>query len=186
MLKNNYNFEVFFISDIDIYAFKIILFGAESVGKTSLLLRYIKNYFSEDLKKTIGSNFLMKQLDLDNNQIKLVIWDIAGQPRFSKLRKFYYKGSQGALAVFDVTNPDSFSEISEWVLSFRKAVGEDIPMILIGNKIDLDRKIEIYECEALANEFECDFLETSAKTGDNVDIAFEKIARACVEMSITI
>jgi small GTP-binding protein len=102
------------------------------------------------------------------------------------LRKFYFKGSNGAFAVFDVTNPQTLLEISTWVKSFRKTVGDDIPMILIGNKKDLDRKVKRSEAEDLAKELKCDYLETSAKTGEGVEEAFQKLARACVEMSIMV
>jgi small GTP-binding protein len=126
---------------------------------------------------------LVKEIDLDNNHVRIVVWDIAGQPRFSKLRKFYFKGSQGAFGVFDVTNPQTLIDIVDWVRSFRKAVGTDIPLILLGNKIDLDRQVEISEAQDLAKELNCEYLETSAKSGENVEATFEKIARVCIDKS---
>ena len=119
---------------------------------------------------------MIKVLNLDNNQVKLVVWDIAGQSRFSKLRKFYYKGSQGAFAVFDLTNPDTFLKLSEWVASFRKTVGEDVPMVLIGNKMDLDRKVDRKDAENLAKELGCIYFETSAKLNQNVDHVFDQLS----------
>ena len=85
------------------YKFKVTLFGPGGVGKTSLLLRYIKDYFSEDLKKTIGSNFLIKDVEIDGKAVRLLLWDIVGQPQFHKLRTIYFKGSNGALGVFDLS-----------------------------------------------------------------------------------
>ena len=113
----------------------------------------------------------------------MVIWDIAGQPRFSKLRKFYFKGSQGAFAVFDLTDPQTLVDLSEWIQSYKKTVGDDIPMILIGNKADLDRQVQKEEVEALVEDLDCDYIETSAKTGENVKEAFQKLARLCLGVS---
>ncbi|MFX1558932.1 MAG: Rab family GTPase, partial [Promethearchaeota archaeon] len=89
------------------FKFKITLFGPGGVGKTSLLLRFVKDYFSEDLKKTIGSNFLIKDTVIEGNNVRLLIWDIGGQPQFHKLRTIYFKGSNAALGVYDLTSPQS-------------------------------------------------------------------------------
>ena len=151
------------------------------MGKTSLLLRYIKEYFSEDLKKTIGSNFLIKDVEIDGKSVRLLLWDIGGQAQFHKLRTIYFKGSNAALGVYDVTSPQTLLKIPGWVSSIKKTVKKNIPMVLIGNKIDLGREVERSEAEDLAKRLSCDYLETSAKTGDNVEEAFEKIARACLE-----
>jgi small GTP-binding protein len=163
------------------YKFKITLFGPGGVGKTSLLLRYIKDYFSDDLKKTIGSNFLIKDVDIDGKNVRLLLWDIGGQPQFHKLRTIYFKGSNGALGVFDLSSSQSLLKIPGWISSIKKTVKKAIPMILIGNKVDLEREIEVEEAEDLAQRLSCEYLETSAKTGINVEHAFEKIARACLQ-----
>ncbi|MHA1344473.1 MAG: GTP-binding protein [Promethearchaeota archaeon] len=157
------------------------LFGPGGVGKTSLLLRYIKDYFSEDLKKTIGSNFLIKDVEIDGKQVRLLLWDIGGQAQFHKLRTIYFKGSNAALGVYDVTSPQTLLKIPGWVSSIKKTVKKNIPMILIGNKIDLEREVEMSEAEDLAKRLNCEYLETSAKTGENVELAFKKIAKACLQ-----
>ncbi|MHA1292160.1 MAG: GTP-binding protein [Promethearchaeota archaeon] len=159
----------------------IRLFGPGGVGKTSLLLRYIKDYFSEDLKKTIGSNFLIKDVEIDGKQVRLLLWDIGGQAQFHKLRTIYFKGSNAALGVYDVTSPQTLLKIPGWVSSIKKTVKKNIPMILIGNKIDLEREVEMSEAEDLAKRLNCEYLETSAKTGENVELAFKKIAKACLQ-----
>lgn len=163
------------------YKFKITLFGPGGVGKTSLLLRYIKDYFSDDLKKTIGSNFLIKDVELEGKSIRLLLWDIGGQPQFHKLRTIYFKGSNAALGVFDLSSSQTLLKIPGWVSSIKKTVKKTIPMLLLGNKVDLEREVDREEAEDTAKRLSCEYMETSAKTGENVEIAFEKIAKACLE-----
>ncbi|MCK4479121.1 MAG: GTP-binding protein [Candidatus Lokiarchaeota archaeon] len=163
------------------YKFKITLFGPGGVGKTSLLLRYIKDYFSNDLKKTIGSNFLIKDVELDGKSIRLLLWDIGGQPQFHKLRTIYFKGSNAALGVFDLSSSQTLLKIPGWISSIKKTVKKTIPMVLIGNKADLEREVDRLEAEDLAKRLNCEYMETSAKTGENVELVFEKIAKACLE-----
>lgn len=163
------------------YKFKITLFGPGGVGKTSLLLRYIKDYFSDDLKKTIGSNFLIKDVELDGKNVRLLLWDIGGQPQFHKLRTIYFKGSNAALGVFDLSSSQTLLKIPGWVSSIRKTVKKTIPMLLLGNKVDLEREVDREEAEDLAKRLSCEYMEASAKTGENVEIAFEKIAKACLQ-----
>ena len=163
------------------FKFKITLFGPGGVGKTSLLLRYIKDYFSDDLKKTIGSNFLIKDVQLDGKNVRLLLWDIGGQPQFHKLRTIYFKGSNAALGVFDLSSSQTLLKIPGWISSIKKTVKKAIPMILLGNKADLEREVDRIEAEDLAKRLNCEYMETSAKTGQNVELAFEKIAKACLE-----
>jgi len=151
------------------------LFGPGNVGKTSLLLRYIKDFFNNKKKKTIGSSFLIKDVVIDEIDVRLLIWDIGGQDIFQKLRTIYFKGSNAAFGVFDVTNPQSLLKLPGWV-----TVKKSIPMIIVGNKIDLERQVGRQEAEDLAKRLNCDYLETSAKTGEKVEFAFESIARACL------
>lgn len=132
------------------------------------------------MKKTIGSNFLIKDVEIEGKQVRLLLWDIGGQPQFHKLRTIYFKGSNAALGVYDLTNPQSLLKIPGWVSSIKKTVKKNIPMILLGNKSDLERQVDRAEAEDLAKRLGCDYLETSAKTGDNVEKAFNNIAKACV------
>ena len=162
------------------YKFKVCLFGPGNVGKTSLLIRYIKDFFNSDLKKTIGSSFLIKDVVIDEIDVRLLLWDIGGQDIFKKLRTIYFKGSNAAFGVFDVTDPQSLLKLPGWVSSIKKTVKKSIPMIIVGNKIDLERQVGRQEAEDLAKRLNCDYLETSAKTGEKVEIAFENIARACL------
>jgi small GTP-binding protein len=165
------------------WKYKICLFGAGAVGKTSLIIRFIRSSFNDSLKKTIGTNFLIKDVEIDNNAIRLLIWDIGGQAAFSTMRRVYFKGSNGAIGVFDVTSQESLLKIPGWVSSIKKAVG-NIPMILIGNKIDLERKVTTEEGQELADRLGCEYIETSAKTGEGVEEAFLAIARKCLDVGM--
>ena len=169
------------MSGIGQYKYKITLFGPGGVGKTSLLLRYIKDYFREGLKKTIGSTFLIKDVDIDGKSVRLLLWDIGGQPQFHKLRTIYFKGSNGALGVFDLSSSQTLLKIPGCIRYIKKTVKKTIPMLLLGNKVDLEREIEREEAEDLAKRLGCEYLETSAKTGENVEKAFEIVARACLK-----
>ena len=169
------------MSGIGQYKYKITLFGPGGVGKTSLLLRYIKDYFREGLKKTIGSTFLIKDVDIDGKNVRLLLWDIGGQPQFHKLRTIYFKGSNGALGVFDLSSSQTLLKIPGWISSIKKTVKKTIPMLLLGNKVDLEREVDREEAEDLAKRLGCEYLETSAKTGENVEKAFEIVARACLK-----
>jgi small GTP-binding protein len=172
------------LSEKKTYKFKITLFGSANVGKTSLILRYIKSSFSEDLKKTIGTNFLIKDLDFpeDKIQIRMLIWDIGGQAEFSSIRQMYFKGSNGAIGVYDLTSPESLLRIPGWVSSIKKASG-NIPMVLIGNKLDLvdERRVSLEDALDLAKRLDAEHFEGSAKTGVNVEEMFRVIARKCYD-----
>jgi small GTP-binding protein len=144
-------------------------------------LRYVKDYFSEDLKKTIGTNFLVKDLNIQDKNVRMLLWDIGGQPQFHKLRTIYFKGSNAALGIFALDDLPSLLKLPGWVSSIKKTVKKSIPMIFLGNKSDLNRQVDRAEAEDLAKRLGGEYLETSAKTGVNVQLAFEKIAKACLE-----
>jgi small GTP-binding protein len=111
----------------------------------------------------------------------MLLWDIGGQPQFHKLRTIYFKGTNAALGVFALDNLPSLLKLPGWVSSIKKTVKKSIPLIFLGNKADLNRQIDRAEAEDLAKRLGGEYLETSAKTGENVQVAFEKIARACLE-----
>jgi small GTP-binding protein len=173
------------------YKYKITLFGTASVGKTSLILRFINETFVEDIKKTIGTNFLIKDLEIDGKNVRLLIWDIGGQAQFSNMRSVYFKGSHAAIGVFDITSPDSVLKIPKWVNTIEK-LSLKIPMVLLGNKYDLApnqqivKEKEIKELAAQVSrqmDTNVDFLYTSALSGLNVEEAFIKVARMCMKKS---
>jgi Ras-related protein Rab-1A len=182
--------EVGIISDKnDMYKFKITLFGTSNVGKTSLILRFVNESFVIDIKKTIGTNFLVKDFEMDGKNIRLLIWDIGGQAQFSNMRNVYFKGSHAAIGVFDITSSDSILKIPKWVATIEK-LGLKIPMILLGNKYDLAPNQQIVkekDIKALTKQVSeqmdapVEYMYTSALNGLNVEESFLKIARMCIE-----
>lgn len=153
------------------------MLGEASVGKTSLVYRFVENRFRDNYKATLGVNLLKKDLDLDKyGEVSAQIWDLGGQESFRSLRNLYLEGANGALVIYDVTNEKSFERLNEWIKSFKNSRGDE-PLLLIGNKVDLEDKIvvEREEGEEFANKFGMDFIITSAKTGRNVEDAFENL-----------
>ncbi|MHA1776378.1 MAG: hypothetical protein DRO88_11760 [Promethearchaeia archaeon] len=170
------------------YKFKVPLFGSQNVGKTSLIIRFIKQTFSSDLKQTIGTNFLIKDVEVDGNDVRLMLWDIGGQAQFSSMRNIYFKGSQAAIGVYDITTPESLLRLPGWISTLKKAAGE-IPLVLIGNKVDLeetDRRVARSDAQELADRLNAVHLETSAKDGTNVEEMFMQVARKCYERALEI
>jgi len=165
------------------YIIKITILGEKNVGKTSLVYRYIENKFRESYKATLGVNLLKKDMEVDGNSVSAQIWDLGGQDSFKSLRKLYLEGSNGALVIFDLTERKTFDKLNEWVDSFKEARGEQ-PMVLIGNKSDLENQRKITEKEAsdYAKDNNMELILTSAKTGQNVEDAFIILTRRILEI----
>lgn len=164
------------------YIFKICLLGEANVGKTSLVYRFIKNMFKEDFKSTLGVNLLKKDTEIEGKVVSTQIWDLGGQESFKSLRKLYLQGAHGALIIYDTTKRITYEKVEEWVQNFREIRGEE-PLLLIGNKIDLKKKIKVDEKEAkeFAEKNNMMFLLTSAKTGDNVEVAFNSLLKVIMD-----
>ncbi|MHA1267665.1 MAG: Rab family GTPase [Candidatus Helarchaeota archaeon] len=164
------------------YVFKIVVIGDGAVGKTSLIARFAEKSFQAEYKPTLGTNIVIKELKLDNNQIKLLLWDIAGQSKWRDVRHLYYKGAQGCILVFDVSRPGTFESIPAWYNDLIKFSG-DIPRILLANKVDLVdiRKITADQAKKAADELNAPYFETSAKDGTQVNEAFERISTLILE-----
>jgi small GTP-binding protein len=164
------------------YLFKSIVVGDGGVGKTALTLRFSKGFFTEDYKMTIGVDFHVKTINIDANEgpikAKLQIWDTGGQERFSSIRPMYYRGSLGALLIFDLTNSSSFDHLPLWIDEVRTNVKIEIPLLLVGNKSDLmDRRaVSLEEINSFTKKFNLFYMETSAKTGDGVGDCFYILA----------
>jgi Ras-related protein Rab-2A len=169
------------------YSFKVIAIGDSATGKTAIKVRFSDDYFKKDLKTTLGVDFGSKEIlfetqgvdsllsDTNRIKVKLNIWDAAGQKHFKKIRPMYYRGAKGALLVYDVNNPVSFKSLDSWIEELDENTNHKIPVMLIGNKIDLERKVPIAEAKAYAEIHGFDFIETSAKTGANVQDALKKL-----------
>jgi Ras-related protein Rab-11A len=164
------------------YLFKSIVVGDGGVGKTALTLRFSKGFFTEDYKMTIGVDFHVKTISIDSDEgqirAKLQIWDTGGQERFSSIRPMYYRGSLGALLIFDLTNSASFEHLPGWIEEVRANVKTEIPLLLVGNKSDLveQRTISLEEINEFTRDFNLFYMETSAKTGEGVGDCFYILA----------
>jgi len=158
---------------------KLLMIGDSGVGKTCLLLRYANDSFSPTFITTIGIDFKIKNIDIDGTKIKLQIWDTAGQERFRTITTSYFRGAQGILLVYDVTDRRSFESIRNWISQIQQHADVHVNKILVGNKCDmLDEKVvSTEEGEKLAKEFNMPFWECSAKNNINVEESFIAIGR---------
>ena len=123
--------------------FKLILIGDSCVGKSNILLKYLKNQFNENSKTTIGVEFGTKNIIINNKRIKIQIWDTAGQERYRSITSAYYKGAKGALIVYDITRKNTFDNIDKWITDLKLNLDKNICIIILGNKSDLIDKREI-------------------------------------------
>jgi len=157
---------------------KLVLLGDQSVGKTSLITRFMYDTFDNTYQATIGIDFLSKTLYLEDRTVRLQLWDTAGQERFRSLIPSYIRDSSVAIIVFDITNRTSFLSTAKWIDEVRSERGNDVMIVLVGNKADLSdkRQVTLEEATAKATELNIMFMETSAKAGHNVKSLFKKIA----------
>lgn len=165
--------------------FKVVLLGEGSVGKTSLVTRYIKNTFNERHVTTIQASFLSKRLNIEGQRVTLNIWDTAGQERFHALGPIYYRDSNGALLVYDITDNNSFVKVKNWVKELRSQLGTTVTLAIVGNKIDLERSRAVSKEEALAyaQSVGAKHYNTSAKLNQGLDELFLDLSRRMLEAS---
>ncbi|XP_054624911.1 ras-related protein Rab-5C-like [Dunckerocampus dactyliophorus] len=158
--------------------FKLVLLGESAVGKSSLVLRFVKGQFHEYQESTIGAAFQSKTVSLGDVTIKLDIWDTAGQERYHSLAPMYYRGAQTAIVVYDITSTETFERAKNWVKELHRQANPNIVIALAGNKADMmdKRAVEHQEGQEYAEENGLLFMETSAKTGLNVNDIFMAIA----------
>ncbi|MFX0066548.1 MAG: Rab family GTPase [Candidatus Hermodarchaeota archaeon] len=164
------------------YIFKVVLIGDGAVGKTSIRRRYMGEGFRADFLATMGADFAYLKTKVKENEIEWQIWDLAGQPAFRNVMKAYYRGSMGALAVYDVTQPTTLDSIDSWVHDAREHSESktEMPVVVVGNKIDLrpevPNSLKTIQGFTKAKAINADFVETSAKTGEAIEEAFSKLA----------
>ena len=158
--------------------YKVLLLGDSTVGKTCILLKYTDKIFQETHMMTIGLDYRLKTMTLQSGkEVKLQIWDTAGQDRFRSITKNYYKGSHGIILIYDVTSLKTFENVKSWVSQIHEEIYDKVVIYLVGNKIDMDdeRKVKTEEVQKLAEELGVPFVETSAKSGENIDNIFSDI-----------
>ena len=160
------------------YLLKYIIIGDAAVGKSNLLLRYVHGQFKPEYQLTIGVEFGAKNIQINDKIFRIQIWDTAGQENFRSITRAYYKNSVCACVVYDITNIQSFNEISTWVEDCRKHSPKTVLFVLLGNKSDLEneRKVTYDEGEKLAKKYNMIFMETSAKSGQNICKIFDESA----------
>mmetsp|Transcript_32207 Transcript_32207/g.39535 ORF Transcript_32207/g.39535 Transcript_32207/m.39535 type:complete len:194 (-) Transcript_32207:266-847(-) len=161
-----------------VFHFKLVLLGDTAVGKSCLVVRFVRDEFFEFQEPTIGAAFLTQTVALDDATVKFEIWDTAGQERYRSLAPMYYRGAAAAIIVYDITNPDSFAGAKSWVKELQRRGDPNVVIALAGNKADLEsrRKVQFEEANAYAAENGILHLETSAKNANNVKPLFVEIA----------
>lgn len=160
------------------YLFKYIIIGDTGVGKSCLLLQFTDKRFQPVHDLTIGVEFGARMITCDSKQIKLQIWDTAGQESFRSITRSYYRGAAGALLVYDITRRETFNHLTRWLEEARQNANANMVILLVGNKVDLEhrRAVSFEEGQKFAEENGLIFLEASAKTAKNVEEAFVSTA----------
>ncbi len=169
------------------YRFKIVMLGDGAVGKTALTVRYTQNHFESDYKRTIGSDFAIKRLQLPERDcnITLQVWDLAGQPRFETVRQSFYRGSRGGLLVFDVTRRRTFLSLEQWKEEAFKGTSHPIPLVVVANKVDLvqERVVSTEEGKEYADKNKFLYVEASALSGENVEQVYSALCEMMIDSS---
>ena len=168
------------------------MIGDSGVGKSSVLLRFADNTYTESFISTIGVDFVrhnqkIKTVDIEHKIFKLQIWDTAGQEKFRTITSSYYRGAHGIIVVFDVTSKDSFMNVSNWMNEITKYASDNVNKLLVGNKTDMtDRRVVSYEeAKELADSLGVEYIETSAKTAVGVEESFTKMTKSIKSKIVT-
>ncbi|KAM6962395.1 EF-hand calcium-binding domain-containing protein 4B isoform 2-T2 [Tautogolabrus adspersus] len=163
--------------------FKVVLVGNSSVGKTSLLRSFCEGRFNSATTATVGIDYSVKTLTLDNMQVAIQLWDTAGQERFRSITKQFFRKADGVVLMYDITVEDSFWAVQPWLNNVQEAAGEGVPILLLGNKMDMDgqREVSFRVAEQLAYENRVIFFEVSAYTGKNVTESLTHLARVLIQ-----
>ncbi|XP_042420378.1 ras-related protein RHN1-like isoform X1 [Zingiber officinale] len=161
---------------------KLVLLGDMGTGKTSIVLRFVKDQYFDCQESTIGAAFFSQIISLNEATVKFDIWDTAGQERYHSLTPMYYRGAAAAIVVYDISSMDSFIRAQKWVLELQRQGNPYLIMALVANKVDLEakRKVETEGGLQYAQEHGLFFIETSAKTAENINELFYEIAKRLV------
>jgi len=166
---------------------KIVIFGDSQTGKTTLTHRYLTNLFKEDIQMTLGVDFLLKAIEMNDERIKLQIWDFAGEERFRFLFPTYIRGANGAIFMYDITNYGSLAHVDEWFEIVEREIDYYLPLIFVGGKTDLMHLKEVSTRKAMdiATSKNADgFIECSSKTGENVHKIFDLLSRLILNKQV--
>jgi len=166
---------------------KVVLLGDSGVGKTSVAVRYVQGLFAEDQPSTIGASFFTKRLQADDYKVKMQIWDTAGQERFRSMAPMYFRGSQGAVVMYDVGNEESFAGVETWINDLRSNVEGPLSIAIVGNKCDIEpekRLISSDRGKEFALNHDCLFFETSAKNDTGIADLFQRICQEIVKAHV--
>jgi Ras-related protein Rab-1A len=168
------------MADAHDYLAKIVLTGGSQSGKTSILAKFTDRLFPSQYIATIGVDFAVKTLNINGKSIKLQIWDSAGQERFRSITAAYYRGAHAIMLVCDVTSEQSYSDLSDWMEEVKKYGHENVEVLLVANKSDLEeeRCVTEQQCQQFAIQHDLDVMYVSAKTGENINEAFETLAKS--------
>ncbi len=169
---------------------KIIALGDAGTGKTSLIRKFAEGFFTPKYLPTLGVDITTTDITIDGKKIKLLCFDTAGQEHFGRLRPQYFKGANAAILVYDITSRPSFESLEQWYQELVREVGQRIPAMIVGNKVDLapeSRQVDSDEGHAWAKDHECFFVETSAKEDppEKIKVIFETLAKKVLEFGIT-
>lgn len=158
---------------------KLLLLGDMAVGKTSLMMRLTDDEFNLNIIGTAGIDLKKKILNIEGEDVKVLIYDTAGHERFRLIAKSQYKGSNGIVLIYDITDRKTFDNVSKWMEDIKENIDNKVEVMLVGNKIDKtnDRLVKSEEGQALGEKFGVSFFETSAKTGEGVNSAFLNIVK---------
>ena len=160
------------------HLFKILMVGDSGVGKSCMLLRFVDQQYNETYISTIGVDFRIKTVNMNGKSVKLQIWDTAGQERFRTITSSYYRGAHGVMIVYDVTSEQSFLHVKQWLQEISRYAGDDVLKILVANKCDQTnrKEVEYNTGKQLADDLSIKFVETSAKSGTNINEVFLNFA----------
>ena len=164
--------------------YKVLILGDSTVGKTCFLVRYVDDSFDDSTLLSVGMDYRLKNVKTeDGTKVKLQIWDTCGQERYRSISKNYYKGANAIILVFSLIDKKSFESVENWINQIKEEASESILIILVGNKSDLIEKrvISYEEAEKLAKEFNINYFECSAKTGENINVAFNDLIEQMVK-----
>jgi small GTP-binding protein len=166
------------------HVFKVVFIGDPGVGKTSIVAKHVSAAFKENYIPTLGTNISSKNYSIAGNPVSLMIWDIAGQEVFKTIIQKYFEGTNAAFIVFDVSRPETYYSVALWYEEMMRFVPRTTPVVVIGNKTDLPRKVDRKDGEKTAGKLGATYTETSAKTGSNIDQVFEEVAKKLLSEAV--